>query len=393
MKAAQVLLQAVSKAKSLALFYSTRPDPHFLPQGEAITSPWQGEARVRVDRLMKLLVAITVLTVGILSVVPGIRATEASKVDTNSNSVDEPLTLDIRAAAGLPFQTAENLTLGATESSAEASEADKLAKELANPIASLISVPFQANEDWGYGPTGNGYKFTLNIQPVIPISISKDWNLILRTIFPIVSQHDLFYFANLPKNSPLQPQNRSQDGLSDTTQSFFLSPKKPGPFGLIWGLGPAFLYPTGTHPLLDTGTFSIGPTFVVLKQAGPWTIGALMNQLWSVVISEDRSSVSQMFVQPFISYTTGTHTTFTIDTESTANWNASGIDGKWTVPVIFQISQILKIGKQPISIQIGGKYYADSPRYGPNWGVRFNFTLLYPTVRPPAPVERTGFAK
>ena len=118
-----------------------------------------------------------------------------------------------------------------------------------------------------------------------------------------------------------------------------------------------------------------------------------MNQLWSVVISEDRSSVSQMFVQPFISYTTGTHTTFTIDTESTANWNASGIDGKWTVPVIFQISQILKIGKQPISIQIGGKYYADTPRYGPNWGVRFNFTLLYPTGRHPEPVERTGLVK
>jgi len=254
-------------------------------------------------------------------------------------------------------------------------------------------VPFQANEDWGYGPTGNGYKFTLNIQPVVPISISKDWNLIIRTILPIVSQHDLFYFANLPKDSPLQPQNRSQDGLSDTTQSFFLSPKKPGPFGLIWGLGPAFLYPTGTHPLLDTGTFSIGPTFVVLKQSGPWTIGALMNQLWSVVIEEHRSSLSQMFVQPFIAYTTKTHTTFTIDTESTANWNATSADGKWTVPVIFQISQILKIGKQPISIQIGGKYYADTPRYGPNWGVRFNFTLLYPTGRHPEPVERTGLVK
>jgi hypothetical protein len=145
--------------------------------------------------------------------------------------------------------------------------------------------------------------------------------------------------------------------------------------------------------LLDTGTFSIGPTFVVLKQAGPWTIGALMNQLWSVVISEDRSSVSQMFVQPFISYTTKTHTTFTIDTESTANWNATSADGKWTVPVIFQISQILKIGKQPISIQIGGKYYADSPRYGPDWGVRFNFTLLYPTGRRPESAERTSFAK
>src|SRR5947208_2083085 len=343
---------------------------------------------------MKLVVGVTVLTLGILSVAPGIRATESSKVDTTGNVMGEPAAPGERVVLSLPVTTTQNLSLAAvTQSSAQASEADKLAKELANPIASLISGPFQANDDWGYGPTGNGYKFTVNIQPVIPISISKDWNLILRTIFPIVSQHDLFYFANLPKNSPLQPQNRSQDGLSDTTQSFFFSPKNPGPFGLIWGLGPVFLYPTGTHPFLGTGTFSIGPTLVVLKQTGPWTVGALMNQLWSVVISEDRSSVSQMFVQPFISYTTGTHTTFTIDTESTANWNASGIDGKWTVPVIFQISQILKIGRQPISIQIGGKYYADTPRYGPNWGVRFNFTLLYPTARPTAPVERTGFAK
>jgi hypothetical protein len=250
---------------------------------------------------------------GIFLGVPVLRATESSGVDARSNTIGEALS--VGAPVGWPFNTVGNLSLGAvgpSEAQAESAEADKLAKQLANPISSLISVPFQANEDWGYGPSGNGHKFTLNIQPVIPISISKNWNVIVRTILPIVSQHDLFYVPNLPKDSPLQPQNRSQDGLSDTTQSFFFSPKKPGPFGLIWGIGPAFLYPTGTHPLLDTGTFSIGPTVVVLEQQGPWTLGCLMNQLWSVVISEHRSSVSQMFIQPFIAYTTKTHTTFTI---------------------------------------------------------------------------------
>jgi len=272
-------------------------------------------------------------------------------------------------------------------------EATNLAKQLANPISSLISVPFQANEDFGYGPSHNGYKFTLNIQPVIPISLNKDWNLILRTIFPIVSQHDLFYVENVPK-SPGMSQNRSQDGLSDTTQSFFFSPKKPGPFGLIWGIGPAFLYPTGTHPFLGTGAFSIGPTLVVLKQMGGLTAGVLMNQLWSVGIQEDRKSLSQMFLQPFAAYTTKTHTTFTLSTEASANWNNDPGDAKWTIPLIFQISQVLKLGKQPVSFQIGAKYYADTPRYGPDWGVRFAFTLLYPTARPPAePITASGYSK
>jgi len=260
-------------------------------------------------------------------------------------------------------------------------EADKLAKQLVNPISSLISVPFQANEDFGYGPSHNGYKFTLIIQPVIPISLTKNWNLILRTIVPVVSQHDLFYVENVPKRLNLPAQNRSQDGLSDTLQSFFFSPEKRGPFGLSWGVGPALLYPTGTHPFLGTGTFSIGPTVVVVKQVGGLTAGGLMNQLWSVAIEEDRKSVNQLYLQPFVAYTMRTHTSFILSSEATANWNNTPGNAKWTIPLIFQINQILKIGKQPISLQIGGKYYADSPPYGPDWGVRFQSHTALPESR------------
>lgn len=296
------------------------------------------------------------------------------------------------------------LAPGAHAQEASSGEAAQLAKQLSNPVASLISVPFQANYDFNMGPTDHGSKFTLNIQPVIPISIGKDWNLIVRTILPVISQHDVFYrdipsFPGLPDRILNQvppalrddaerearqlydeevrrhPQNRSQDGLGDTTQSFFFSPKEPGPGGLIWGIGPALLYPTATQDLLGGGKWGAGPTFVALVQKGGWTVGALANQIWSFAGDDDRNNISSMFLQPFAAYTTRTHTTFTLNTESTYDWENS----QWTVPINVMVSQILKIGKQPISIQIGGRYYTEGPSGAPDWGVRLNITLLYPT--------------
>jgi hypothetical protein len=265
-------------------------------------------------------------------------------------------------AAGSPKVNANGTaTEEATGTEAGGDEAAELAKQLQNPVASLISVPFQNNFEFNLGPNGDGFKYTLNFQPVIPVSLSKDWNLIIRTIVPIVSQDDVI-------------PGTSQSGLSDITQSFFFSPKKPVG-GLILGFGPVMLYPSATDSLLGTERWGAGPTFLVLKQVGGWTYGALLNHIWSYAGDDHRDYVSSTFVQPFISYTTKTKTTFGLNTESTYDWHNS----QWTVPINLSVSQLVKLGKMPVQFALGAKYYAGGPSGAPDWGIRFVVTPLFPT--------------
>ena len=240
--------------------------------------------------------------------------------------------------------------------------ADELAKKLSNPVAAMVSVPFQSNFDFGAGADDNGFAYTLNIQPVIPISISDNWNLISRTILPIA------YRDYLP------PPDGDVGGLGDITQSLFFSPKNPGPSGIIWGIGPALLIPTATDDFLGTGKFGIGPTGVVLKQTGPWTVGALANHIWSVAGEGDRGEVNSTFLQPFLTYSFGHGTTLSLNTESTYDWVAD----EWTVPINLGVQQVFKIGDQAMAFQVGGKYYAEAPDDGPQWGVRTTLTFLFP---------------
>ncbi|WDZ78804.1 transporter [Ensifer adhaerens] len=246
-------------------------------------------------------------------------------------------------------------------SSVNAQDAD-LAKQLSNPVASLISVPFQFNYDRGFGPS-DGNKVTLNIQPVIPISLNDDWNVISRTILPVVNQNDI------------AGDSGHQFGLGDTLQSFFFSPKEPTAGGLIWGAGPVFLLPTATDDLLGGEKWGLGPTAVLLKQEGHWTYGVLANHVWSVAGNDDRDDVSSTFLQPFLSYTTPDAWTFTLNTESTYDWKHDD----WSVPINFTVAKLTKFGEQPVSLQLGARYWATAPENGPEgFGVRAAVVLLFP---------------
>jgi hypothetical protein len=162
-------------------------------------------------------------------------------------------------------------------------------------------------------------------------------------------------------------------GLGDILQSFFLSPKDPV-YGWILGGGPVFNYPTATDNVLGSQKWGAGPTVVLLQQKEGWTYGALANQVWSFAGSSHRASVNSAFLQPFLSYTTATHTTFGINTESTYNWESD----EWTIPLNPTVSQLLKLMDRPVQFTVGGRYYAEAPRGGPDWGLRFVVTLLFP---------------
>ncbi len=257
---------------------------------------------------------------------------------------------------------------------AAAEDADSLAKATQNPVASLISVPMQNNTNFAVGPY-NRTQDVLNVQPVIPARISENWMLISRIIQPIVWQ---------PAST--QPTG-GEYGFGDMNPTFFLSPAKPGK--LIWGVGPAMVFPTATSTVLGQGKLSFGPSVVALVQPGHWTLGFLVNNVWSVAGSSHRPSVNQMTLQYFITYNLKKGWNINSGPIVTANWHnkaegdaADGDDttpgGRWTLPFGGGVGRVMRIGYQPVNLSANFYGNAIHPPGASSWGMRLQIALLYP---------------
>jgi len=239
--------------------------------------------------------------------------------------------------------------------------AEELAKKLSNPVAALISVPFQNNMDLGIGQY-NGSRNTLNFQPVIPFNLSPKLNLISRFIVPIISQRDI------------TGEGTSQNGLGDAVVSAWFSPSE-AKNGLVWGVGPVFLVPIATNDFLATKKFGVGPTALVLKQFSGWTVGALVNQIWSVAGDASRSDVNQMFVQPFMSYNWKSGAGLGINSEITQNWTLSSTS-VFINPIL---TAVTKVGTQIVSLVIGPRIQvAAAEGSRADFGVRAAVILVFP---------------
>ncbi len=241
---------------------------------------------------------------------------------------------------------------------------EELAKLSQNPIGNLISVPFQNNSNLNYGPLKKTQN-VLNIEPVIPIEVNKDWNIITRTIVPVIWQPALF------------PGDSSVTGVGETQFSAFLSPAEPKG-GLIWGVGPIAQIPTTSDSRLGSYRWGLGPTFVALHldKGDPWVYGILLNNVWSVGNGAG-GSYNNFLAQPFVNYNLPGGTYLVTAPIITANWKADSGD-QWTVPLGGGIGHIFHVGKLPVNALAAAYYNVVKPDFGANWTIQVQVKLMFP---------------
>lgn len=249
----------------------------------------------------------------------------------------------------------------AQEAATDGANSQELAKKLVNPLTDMVSIPLQFNWLNDSGPAEE-LRTVIYFQPIVPVSISEHWNVIGRWVTPYVSNPTSF---------------GGSSGIGDVMAQAFFSPKTSGTFS--WGIGPMFNLPTTTDPTLGLGNWAAGPAVAFMKQSGGLTVGMLWNNIFSFAKAGkvERRDVNMGYFQPVIAYTTHHGTTFIVNTETVADWQADR-DDRWAVPINFTVSKLTKFGLYPMAVQVGAGYYVEKPSYGPTWQMRTTFTLMMP---------------
>jgi len=246
---------------------------------------------------------------------------------------------------------------------AQEKDSSELAQELTNPIADLMTIPIQVNVDQNIGLNDEGSKTTINIQPVVPFKVGEDWNLITRTIVPLVKQKDIV------------PGRGSQSGLGDITEQLYFSPSKPTDSGVIWGVGAVIILPTATDSLIGAKKWAAGPAAIALKMSGPWTYGGLANHVWSFAGDDNRADINNTFVQPFVAYTWPNAWTVSLQSETNYNWEKE----EWSIPVNVAAAKLVFFGRLPVSLQAGVGRWLETPDAGPeDWRFRLQANIVLP---------------
>jgi opacity protein-like surface antigen len=267
----------------------------------------------------------------------------------------------IKAGINYKFESGVSAAAEPSRASGSGEASEDLQKQSQNPIADLVSVPFQSNTNFNTGPF-NRTQEVLNIQPVVPMHLSDEWNVISRTIIPVVSQPSALFDSNT-------------NGIGDITQSLFLSPVHSG--ALIWGVGPVFTVPSASDPILGTGKVLFGPTAVFLSTPGHWVIGVLLNNQWSVGGDPLRPAVNTFLAQPFVNYNMEHGWYLTTSPIMTANWLAAS-GQQWTVPIGGGFGRVFKVADQPVNAQIAGYYNVARPTGTSDWQLRATLAFLFP---------------
>ena len=267
----------------------------------------------------------------------------------------------IKAGINYKFESGVSAASEPSATGGEAEPSEDLQRQSQNPIADLVSVPFQSNTNFNAGPF-NRTQEILNIQPVVPMHLSDDWNVISRTIIPLVSQPNPLFDSNT-------------NGIGDITQSLFLSPSHPGT--LIWGVGPVFTAPSASDPILGTGKVLFGPTAVFLTTPGHWVLGVLLNNQWSVGGNPLTPAVNSFLAQPFANYNMAHGWYLTTSPIVTSNWLAAA-GQQWTVPIGGGIGRVFKVGDQPVNAQVAGYYNVIRPTGSSDWQLRATLAFLFP---------------